>query len=163
MDNEEPINKPEKIIVHHTAAVLPNPQFNAIDEWHRQRSFPKSLLGFYVGYHYVIEKDGTVKQARGDGEIGAHTIGHNLTSIGIAMVGDFGKEMPTKEQIKELGNLLIQLTKKHSIHPLNIFPHKAMSATSCPGGKLDTSWPVLAYLTAEKPAIHKTIRKMIDI
>lgn len=55
-----------------------------IDKWHRSRGWRK------IGYHYVIRRDGTCERGRAEAEIGAHTQGHNSTSIGICMVGGLG-------------------------------------------------------------------------
>jgi hypothetical protein len=43
------------------------------------------LLG--IGYHFIIERDGTVALGREVDQIGTHTPGHNLDSIGICLVG----------------------------------------------------------------------------
>ncbi|MBZ4369940.1 N-acetylmuramoyl-L-alanine amidase, partial [Mycobacterium tuberculosis] len=77
-----------------------------IDLWHKERGFPVSSLGFYVGYHYVIEKSGNLLTARRESEIGAHTIGQNESSIGICLVGNFDVETPTQQQIATLGDML---------------------------------------------------------
>lgn len=162
MDTSEkkPENKPDKIIVHHTAAEAPTPQFDAVNEWHRQRDFTKSSLGFFVGYHYLIEKDGTLKQARDDKDEGCHTIGENLASIGIALAGDFSKTLPSPDQINTLGQLLTDLTGKYGIHPTRIFPHKVFSSTACYGGKLDISWGTLVYLSHSNNPITKVLKKI---
>ena len=41
----------------------------------------------HLGYHYVIDTDGTVETGRMVGEIGAHVKGHNQYSVGICLVG----------------------------------------------------------------------------
>ncbi|RWI06792.1 MAG: hypothetical protein EOQ89_03420 [Mesorhizobium sp.] len=40
-----------------------------------------------IGYHYIIERDGTVVSCRGREKIGTHTPGLNLESIGVCLVG----------------------------------------------------------------------------
>ena len=42
-----------------------------IDQWHKQRGFNK------IGYHYVIDLDGTVETGRDENETGAHCVGYN--------------------------------------------------------------------------------------
>lgn len=160
MADLKPTNVPNKIILHHTAAKTPIPQFAAVDEWHRQRGFLKSSLGFFVGYHYLIEVDGTVKQARDDKEEGSHTIGENLKSLGVALVGDFTNSLPTPAQLNSLGQLLHSLCTKYSIHPTRIFPHKTYSSTACPGGKLDISFGTLVYLSNSNNPISKIIKRI---
>lgn len=63
-----------------------------IDSWHRQRGFKRTApVGQphlpHIGYHYVIDVDGTVTEGRSLGEIGAHVAGSNARSVGICLVG----------------------------------------------------------------------------
>ncbi len=43
-----------------------------------------------IGYHYLIDRDGTVANGRPLEQVGAHVKGHNSNSIGIALIGGFG-------------------------------------------------------------------------
>ena len=70
-----------------------------IDNWHKQRGF-QHLADYYkqfnphlqhIGYHFVIDTDGTVETGRKEGETGAHVKGHNLNSLGICLVGGITK------------------------------------------------------------------------
>ncbi|HEU4601561.1 MAG TPA: N-acetylmuramoyl-L-alanine amidase [Steroidobacteraceae bacterium] len=66
-----------------------------IDGWHRERGFhrtPEWMQRFNpqfgsLGYHYVIDTDGTTEPGRHVDEQGAHAKGHNLRSLGLCMVG----------------------------------------------------------------------------
>lgn len=147
-------NTPTKIIVHHSATSTPNPQFLDINEWHRLREFPKSSLGYFVGYHYVIEKNGDLKQARQDVEEGAHTIGENTSSIGICLVGNFDEETPTPQQISALGQLLLVICDTYKIPMAQIFPHRHFANKSCYGKKLCNEWAQLVYLSALLPSLR---------
>lgn len=129
-----------KIIVHHSAADAPAPQFDAINEWHKARGFPLSTLGFHVGYHWVIEKDGTVVQARDEDEIGAHDQGENLDSIGICLVGNFDKTDPTTAQEESLGKILVRMLDEYGLTIWSIEPHRKNDATSCYGTRLPDHW-----------------------
>lgn len=71
-----------------------------IDSWHKQRGFKRleanrkafnPQLGS-IGYHFVIDVDGTVETGRKEGEIGAHVKGHNMYSVGICLVGGITAE-----------------------------------------------------------------------
>ena len=69
-----------------------------IDGWHANRSFkrqPTYRKQFNphlsaIGYHYVIDTDGTISTGRAENETGAHVKGHNLNSLGICLVGGVG-------------------------------------------------------------------------
>ncbi|TYG34180.1 N-acetylmuramoyl-L-alanine amidase [Lonepinella koalarum] len=99
-----------------------------IDSWHKQRGFKRTEanrkdfnpnLGS-IGYHYVIDVDGTLLTGRKVGETGAHVKGHNLNSIGICLVGGItadGKPHGeyTEQQWGVLYSLLTDLEQR--------FPH----------------------------------------
>lgn len=139
-------NIPTKLIVHHSAYAQYTDQLASINEWHRQREFPKSSLGFFVGYHYVINHEGKVTQTRKDDEEGAHSKGINFESIGICLEGNFDEELPTEEQKTSLGKLLVELCQKYKLDVTDIYPHRAFRDTECYGKKLDDNWVRVLYL-----------------
>ena len=73
--NEEliEINKPRKIVIHHTH----NPNLT-VESTHKLHIERFKWAG--IGYNYFIEEDGTVFEGRGM-KIGAHTRGMNKISI----------------------------------------------------------------------------------
>lgn len=52
-----------------------------IDRWHKKRGFD------CIGYHYVIDLDGTIEIGRPIERCGAHCLGHNANSVGICYIG----------------------------------------------------------------------------
>mgnify|MGYP001559835005 CR=1 FL=1 len=100
--------KPIRIIIHHTANETQEPQLKLTDNYHKQEGFPKSSLGYYVGYTYFVERDGTTTQTRIDTEEQAHTKEFNFNSIGICLAGNFDKEQPTTTQRHKLRELIKQ-------------------------------------------------------
>lgn len=101
-------------IVIHCAATKEGLNFHAsdIDRWHRQRGFKK------IGYHYVIDLDGTIEKGRDESEVGAHVSGHNAHSIGICYIGGCDKDMKPKDtrtlaQKESIIRLLTQLLCKY--------------------------------------------------
>lgn len=130
------MNSCEYVMIHHTAFAPLVPQFNLVDGWHKGRGFPKSSLGFYVGYHYFIGFDGTIKVARAEWEIGAHCNAKmmNYRAIGICLAGDFTNgRVPTKEQIAALALLLKDVRARHQIPADKVIRHGDVKSTSCPG------------------------------
>jgi N-acetylmuramoyl-L-alanine amidase len=86
----------KNIIIH--CAATPNGQvFKAadIDAMHKARGFNRSSQAIrafnqnlkHIGYHMIIEVDGTIALGRALEEIGAHVQGANGDSIGICMIG----------------------------------------------------------------------------
>lgn len=156
------MRKIERIFIHHTASDLPGPQVPLVNEWHKERGFPLSELGFYVGYHYQIEADGIITPTRHDGEVGAHVKGHNEDSIGIGLSGNFSVSEPTEKQITALGDLLAELVLQHEIALDNIMPHRAVAETECYGTKLADDWwlaPFVGGLLRHIVALQKALEQ----
>ena len=71
-----------------------------------------------IGYHYVIELNGKVKNGRPLERAGAHVRGFNKNSIGICYVGGMTADMKepkdtrTKAQKESLLNLILELKLK---------------------------------------------------
>jgi N-acetylmuramoyl-L-alanine amidase len=100
-----------------------------IDQWHRQRGFR------CIGYHYVIRLDGTVEAGRDPALIGAHCLGHNARSIGIAYVGGVDpKGVPKDTRTEAQRSALLQLIRelKHKYPNATIHGHRDFAAKACP-------------------------------
>ena len=55
-----------------------------------------------IAYNFLVGGDGLAYEGRGWDQVGAHTYGYNIKSIGIALVGTFMKELPPNRQVKLL-------------------------------------------------------------
>lgn len=138
---------PQRIVWHHSADKKTTEQFSGINSYHKERGFPRSKRGYYVGYHYVIERDGSIKQARDEDEIGAHDTGENINSIGICFAGDFTTEYPTEAQAQSGAILVEKLHNTWGIPITRIEPHRWDDDTECPGRFLLDNWLIKQYLT----------------
>ena len=156
-------NKPKEIIVNHSGDAALIDQTLRINEWHKHEDFPQSGLGYYIGYHYLINKLGIVTQTRIDDDEGAHTKGHNFSSLGIGLEGDFNIENPTEKQCEALGKLLVEKTRKYWIASKKIAPHRAYSKTSCYGNTLPDDWARNLYKKAETNPVYAVINKLLDL
>jgi len=121
------MNNPEVLIVHHSAVGGYTNQFWAINQHHKDKDFPVSSLGYYIGYHYVIDKEGNVTQTRRHDDRGAHTIGWNDKSIGVCLYGNFEYEHPTTKQLAALRKLRDSLGLPVDLH------RNRQAARICPG------------------------------
>ena len=135
------MNRPNKLIVHHTGGTNNNPladtsdqTFEIVDAYHRSLGWGK------IGYHYFIEKDGKITQGRLDTEVGAHTIGQNDSSLGICLAGNFDLTIPTIAQTSALKQLLIQKMDAFNIPSSKIFPHRVFAKKTCYGHRLGDMW-----------------------
>lgn len=95
-----------------------------------------------IGYHFVITKDGMVHYVGDISTARANVLNKNEQVIGITMVGDFTKHLPSDDQIRSAHDLCkFFLTETPSLPTLTswdqLVGHKDLQATACPG----TSWP----------------------
>lgn len=137
---------PKRIIVHHSADGQTAHQFDKINAYHKTLDFPISNLGFYVGYHYVIEHDGSIRAARSEDEIGAHDTGENLNSVGICFAGNFNETSPTVEQVKAYAELVHEIRGTWRIPIIHIEPHRLDDTTDCPGTRILDEGLIYMYL-----------------
>ena len=76
-----------EIIVHCTATEA-GQDFKAADikRWHTATP-PKGNGWKDIGYHYVVDLDGTIEAGRPIDQVGAHCKNHNNNTIGVVYVG----------------------------------------------------------------------------
>lgn len=122
------------IIVHHTASVARDDrqQFDAVDRYHRSKGWGM------IGYHWFIERDGTVKKGREESMMGAHTTQWmmNYRSIGICLAGDFDTQDPSDAQWQALKDLLTDVQLRNGIRDGRIKMHRDYAKyKSCPGAR----------------------------
>lgn len=133
------MNNPKVIITHHALSKKWH-TVRDVDNWHRAR-WPGfvSRRGYHVGYHYVIDYDGTLTQTREHDEEGAHTIGMNKSSIGVCFMGNFDLYYPSDAQIKTWAKLYVSLMIDYPNIPCR--PHRHYAAyKTCHGYKLPDNY-----------------------
>jgi len=126
------------LVIHHTATEIG--KATLIHNSHQDRGFWKGL-----GYDFLID-NGTL--GKGDGQIevsprwikqqtGAHCQagGMNTQGIGIALVGNFNAEHPTRAQLESLVYLVTTLRQYYQIPVSNVIGHGSVTGakTDCPG------------------------------
>lgn len=113
-------------IIIHCSATRADQDFHAadIDMWHKDRGWR------CIGYHFVVDLDGTVELGRNVRDKGAHAYGYNKHSIGICYIGGLDKygepaDTRTPQQRKSLYNLVREL---HASFPqAKIVGHRDLS------------------------------------
>jgi uncharacterized protein with LGFP repeats len=115
-----------------------------------------------LGYNFLVDKCGKIYEGRAGGVskavLGAHTLGFNSNSMGIAVLGTYGSKKPSSAAVKAVARLTAWKLGLHGMNPrgktylksgggnlyrkgknvrLNVISgHRDGFATSCPGKKL---------------------------
>jgi N-acetylmuramoyl-L-alanine amidase len=118
-----------------------------IRRWHTDPK-PKGRGWRDIGYHYVIKRDGTLQLGRPISQTGAHVRGHNLTSIGICLVGGMDKRTGkavddyTDEQWQTLTMVVGGLTNQ--FHGSKVSGHNDWTnAKTCPNFDVKLWWKTI--------------------
>lgn len=156
-------NTPKAIVIHCSdvseKAVFN--QLNSINTYHRDtREFPKSSLGYFVGYHYLITGN-MVYQCRLDTDEGAHCnqvvngLSMNFQSIGVCWAGDGDVEYPSSTHYKLLQETVWKIQDTYNIPNTSVYFHRFFQpAKSCPGSLITSTW-LSALLERPKVAVRK--------
>ena len=123
--------KIDKIILH--CAATPegrDVKTETIKSWH-----VKGNGWSDIGYHFVIDLAGSVHNGRPMHRSGAHTKGHNATSIGICYVGGMDKNKTPKDTRNEaqraaMDKLIDSLREEYP--DATIHGHNEFAAKACP-------------------------------
>lgn len=88
-----------------------------------------------IGYHWLIDGEGTLLKGRDEKFQGAHVFSFNKNSIGICLIGNFDIKRPSKNQILTLQWLLQKKMREYLIPAENILGHREFPDVkkSCPG------------------------------
>ena len=124
------MRKIDEIIIH-CSATEAGVDFKAkdIDKWHKAKGWNG------IGYHFVIDLDGTVETGRPVEKQGAHCIGKNTTTIGICYIGGLVNKKPTDTrtdaQRQALRNLVATL--RHCYPTIvKVSGHNQYANKACP-------------------------------
>lgn len=93
-----------------------------------------------IGYHYIVDRDGTVYKTNPAATISYHVGNHNSYCLGICLVGDFRDYQPSEEQIKSLHDLLGDLLIAYNMKPEDILGHSEFEGyhwKKCPNIDMD--------------------------
>lgn len=134
------------IVIHHSASPASRTTIEDIREWHKARGFRD------VGYHYVITQSGDgwqVDHGRPETQRGAHCKGHNASTLGVCLAGNFSEHPVPPAQWAVLMALLEELLERYDLlTPDSVKLHKDMTPegyTECPGLR----FPAIRYVREE--------------
>ncbi|MCC9710044.1 peptidoglycan recognition protein [Streptomyces sp. MNU76] len=115
-----------------------------------------------IGYNFLVDKCGNIYEGRAGGVakavMGAHTLGFNTNSMGVAVIGSFSSTKPPAVTVKAIAQLTAWKLGLYGANPKgktyltsgggNLYPkgkkvrlnvisgHRDGFATECPGGRL---------------------------
>jgi len=148
--NHDPMSKPYRLTVHHTAEPLESDalasscaEVRHIQSMHVQQGWAD------VGYHFFIDRAGRILEGRSLDAQGAHAGNSdaNRGNVGIALLGNFvpqpsrgpayaKAQVPTTAQMQALDRLTDALVARYNISTREIWAHEHFRETECPGPQL---------------------------
>ncbi len=129
-----------------------------------------------LGYNFLIDRYGTIYEGRyggiSEGVVGAHTLGFNTNSTGVALMGTFTSSPPPSAALTSLKKLLAWKLDVHHVNPTAsarmicrasekydagqavdfaaISGHRNANFTSCPGNALYGNLPSVRTAVAKR-------------
>ena len=132
----------QMLIAHHSAFYEADgpATLNEIQRLHREdRGWAD------IGYHFLIDIDGTIYEGRALTARGVHTMGYNTGSVGVCLLGDYRFAAPAATQWEAtiaLGRWLVK-----ALALTHFAGHSQLNAsTLCPGAALLSRLPEMAAL-----------------
>ncbi|XP_055069944.2 N-acetylmuramoyl-L-alanine amidase isoform X1 [Misgurnus anguillicaudatus] len=88
-----------------------------------------------IGYSFVVGSDGYIYEGRGWMSQGAHTRGRNQVGYGVAFIGNYTSDLPSRYTLELVGHHLIKCGVKNGFLQENftMLGHRQVVNTSCPG------------------------------
>lgn len=101
-----------------------------IERWHKAQGYND------IGYHYVVDIDGTIEPGRDLECVGAHCKGHNAQSVGVCYIGGRdGEKVKSKDTRtpEQKASLLLLLKFLRAKYPeAKIYGHRDFAQKACP-------------------------------
>lgn len=120
------LQPPKGIVLHNTGAAKSSAE--GIHAYH------KSIGWAGIGYNFLVMIDGTIHEGRGEHLAGAHAMGVNSRTFGVAAEGNYDREktMP-QAQFDAIVSLCRWLDRRHP--GMYLVGHRQVpgNSTSCPG------------------------------
>jgi hypothetical protein len=138
------------IVLHHSGTD-DGPEVNWVGIWKYHVEHNGWLS---IGYHGGCEKMGDQYVGvfgRSWFWDGAHTFGYNDRALGLCMVGNFMLAAPTPDQLKKAAEICATWMRVFNIAVNQIFMHKELNATDCPGAMFNKKEFIETYLVDALP------------
>jgi len=130
-----------------------------VRRWHTDPA-PKGRGWNDIGYHFLIDRDGTVATGRDVSKVGAHVQGHNAGTIGISLIGGHGGSTDDKfadhftaAQEAALRGLLVKLKASFAIS--KVTGHNDYAPKACPSFRV-AQWLTPATAPKERTNVAQS-------
>src|SRR3546814_18078929 len=87
------LRKSTQFITVHCSATPEGKRFDAtdLDSWHLKQGWAG------IGYHFVVQLDGSIEAGRPEGAVGSHVAGYNGSAIGVVYIGGVDRDGHPKD------------------------------------------------------------------
>lgn len=127
------ISKRTGFVVHHSGAD-DDQSVKDIQNYH-MNSDQLSKGGWKdIGYNFLINKHGQIYEGVGWDKVGAHVGGKNTPNIGVCVIGNYSKSMPTLKALEALEWLYGEANERKG-SKLKLYGHGQLGSTQCPGDR----------------------------
>ncbi len=123
----------QNLVLHCTATSPDHKLENIQHHWHK-------VLGWKnPGYHYIVLKDGTIKQLLSEDKVANGARGHNHNSIHISYIGGVlnSKAVDTRTPEQEISMLKLLVDLKSRYPKAKVLGHRDFSPDKNGNGKVD--------------------------
>lgn len=120
----------KEVHLHHTATnYKSHDNIDIIRKWHKEKGWSD------IGYTYFIDSRGGLHLGRPIEKAPASIKGRNNYAIAIALSGSFKEKnlLPSEEQVETIVNLLKNLMAIFDLEVSDIYGHRELAITICPG------------------------------
>lgn len=142
-DSVQDIGRVPRVIIHH--AWRPHVEATAgfdnelkavrgVETYHTAAK-PAGRAWSAIGYNFLVSQTGRIYEGRGFGKAGAHTLGQNSKSLGICLLIDGDKYLPTPEAIEAVRDVIREAAEQEYVVPVyDLKGHRDyQSYKTCPG------------------------------
>jgi len=91
-----------------------------------------------IGYHYVIDQQGKIWEARGIQYQGAHVENNNEHNLGIMLLGNFDQQSLSPQSTAALESFVRAQMSRYNVPVSRVYTHRELRPTACPGRSLQS-------------------------
>lgn len=160
---------PMKITVHHSAGSPSHTDANILSQISGWEALHVSKGFGRMGYHWVINSEGTIVEGQGTELVGSHTLNNNQNNVGICLAGNFDNQQPTDKMLRSLASLMAYVSARYNMDmtsPDFVRGHEFYSrGRICPGVNVMHALPELrakATQLAEKSKSGGTLVAAVE-